>query len=136
MRGVPASEPATYFEAFDALTGVSLEDSWVLDVRASDGDCVFRLDLVLTPEHAAYHSPKPGEQHCYVPATLRIAASDAMSFQRGQGQPARDATGESDYGHIDTFVPVDWEGRDAWMLTGDWGELLVAAPEVTVALSP
>lgn len=107
----------------------------MLDVQATDHDCTCRLDLVLTPERTAFHPPSPGEQHCYAPATLRIIASDALSFQPGQGRPARDASGELDRGHIDSFVPVDWEGRDAWLLTGEWGELLVATPEIAITLS-
>lgn len=136
MRGMVASRTSSYYEAFASLRGTYLEDSWVLEVQASERECTFRLDLVLTHEHAAYKPPKPGEQHCYAPATLRISTNEALSFQPGQGQPASDATGEVDYGNIDTFDPVDWEGRDAWMLTGLWGELLVATPEVAVALLP
>jgi hypothetical protein len=101
-------EASAYFEAFDALAGVSLEDSWVLEVQVTERTCTFRLDLVLTPEHAAFHLPSAGEQHCYAPSTLIISASDALSFQPGPGPPARDASGELDLGHIDSFVLVDW----------------------------
>lgn len=80
---------------------------------------------------------RPGHRpRLHVPARpLRIIASDALSFQPGQGRPALDASGELDRGHIDSFVPVDWEGRDAWLLTGEWGGLLVATPEIAITLS-
>lgn len=45
MRGMPPSGASTYFQVFDVLADVSLEDSWVLDVQATDHDCTFRLDL-------------------------------------------------------------------------------------------
>jgi len=127
-----ASEASDYFVAFDALAGTYLEDSWVLDVSASERDCTFRLDLVLTPQHPGYHQPRPGEQYCYARALLRVTSGVAVAFQPGTGPPASDATGEFDWGNIDTFDSVDWEGRDAWQLTGSWGELLAAEPEVSV----
>jgi len=127
-----ASGASDYFVAFDALAGTYLEDSWVLDVQASERECTFRLDVVLTPEHPNYQHPRPGEQYCYARALLRVDSHVAVAFQRGTGPPAIDATGELDWGNIDTFDPVDWEGRDAWQLTGSWGELLAVEPEVSI----
>lgn len=43
-----------------------------------------------------------------------------------------DASGEMDFGSIDTFEPVDWEGQPAWVLTGEWGEPVAVQPTVVV----
>ncbi len=122
---------AAYEVAFDALAGVYLEDSWVLEVTVQDEGCTFELDAVLTPEHPRYRDPRPGEQYCYERARLTLTSGSAVEFQPDPGPPATDATGEQDWGNIDTFVPVDWEGRAAWALGGGWGTLLLAEPSVT-----
>jgi hypothetical protein len=127
--------PNDYFEFFEDLAGVYLEGSWVLAVHASADECTFDLEVVLTPEHKAFHPPRPGEQYCYVPATLRLASSEGLSYLPGDVLSARDATGEFNWGGIDVFAMVDWEGREAWQLAGDWGELLVVKPTVTLAIS-
>lgn len=124
----------TYSQAFPALTGIYLEDSWVLAVTPADDGCEFRLEAVLTPEHPRYRPPAPGEQHCYEDATLTLTSASPISFQGSNRPPATDATGQRDWGNIDTFEPVDWEGRDAWLVQGDWGELTVVQPNVRLAL--
>ena len=47
------------------------------------------------------------------------------------GIPARDATGEADFGNIDAF---EWDNLD-YALEGDWGEIEVRAAGVEVALA-
>jgi len=58
-----------YQDVFADLADIYLEDSWVLDVSATEHGVAFRLDAVLTPDHLRYHPPAPGEQHCYLQAT-------------------------------------------------------------------
>jgi hypothetical protein len=121
-----------YFEAFPELSGAYLEDSWVLSVAVENRQATFDLDLVLTPQHPAYHSPKPGEQHCYMRASLVIAAQE-FSFRASQAAPAVDASGEEDFGNIDSFVNV---GGDRWRIDGSWGTLDVRSPQVTIVRHP
>jgi hypothetical protein len=121
-----------YFEVFGALVGVYLEDSWVLDVQEVQDSVTFRLDAVLTPEHELYGPPASGEQYCYRRGRMTVRSSQPMSLLRSDLPPAVDASGTVDYGNIDSFVPVDWEGKDAWELTGDWGQLLAVNPSVLV----
>ena len=52
------------YKSFPGLAGVFLEDSYVLGISESSELLVFHLDAVLTPEHSAYHSPRPGEHYC------------------------------------------------------------------------
>ena len=134
---VRVANPLTpnYFEVFSDLACVYLEDSWVLGVIAGPNACVFRLEAVLTPDHPLFRTPSAGEQYCYAPAILTLSSGVAVSFKRSALPPATDATGERDWGNIDTFVPVDWEGRDAWSLEGLWGELVIAEPAVGLVFS-
>lgn len=52
------------YSQFPGLTGVYLEDSYVLGIAEAPGQLTFKLDAVLTPESPAYHPPQPGEQYC------------------------------------------------------------------------
>ncbi len=129
-----ASPGLSYAVAFEALNGVYLEDSWVLSVQGSQADCRFELDVVLTPQHRSYSSPRPGEQYCYRRATLLLTSLCPISYQPSEAPPAMDASGERDLGNIDSFTAVDWDGRDAWQLAGEWGEMTIANPSVQLHL--
>jgi hypothetical protein len=118
-----------YNDAFSDLAGVYLEDSWVLELTPSDDGLVLRLDTVLTPQHPLYETPKPGEQHCYRAAWLTVRA-DPIEVHLSGSQPARDASGELDFGHVDAFVFN--EASDRWELEGDWGHASASSPEVTL----
>jgi hypothetical protein len=119
-----------YFEAFSDLAGVYLEDSWVLEVAASDHGLSLRLETVLTPEHSLYEPSKPGEQHCYRLGWLSVRAENPMDVRVSGHRPAVDATGEPDFGHVDAFGFNATEDR--WELEGDWGSAVVRNPEVTL----
>ena len=118
-----------YDQAFEALRGLYLEDSWVLGVEAHDSGITFDLDAVLTEEHPLYRVPRPDEQYCYRRGTLRI--DGAVSFRASDAPPARDASGELDYGNIDAFTAI---GGDRWRVQGEWGIAEVTGPKVRVSL--
>jgi hypothetical protein len=118
-----------YYEAFSDLAGVYLEDSWVLELAPSDDGLALRLDTVLTPEHPLHESPKPGEQHCHRTAWLSVRA-DPIEVHLSGSPPARDASGELDFGQVDAFVFNP--GDDRWELEGDWGHARAGSPEVTL----
>jgi hypothetical protein len=115
----------TYTDLPD-LADVYLEDSFVLEVRESSDSVALRLDLVLTQDHPRYRDPLPGEQYCYVPATLTFATASKIDWIDRSSAQFRDANGEVDMGNID-FFQVE-EG--AFHLGGDWGEVRIfsAAP--------
>lgn len=133
LLDLPDEDGAAYHQTFGDLRDVYLEDSWVLDVSARARSIRFKLDAVLTPDHTRYSPPGPSEQHCYRKATLTIASDDPIQFEPSDSPAAHDATGEADYGSIDTFVPVDWAGHPAWQLSGEWGTVLVRRPTVALA---
>lgn len=112
------------------LADIYLEDSWVLDVRATPGVVAFTVEFVLTADHPDYSSARPGEQYCYRVGELRFDGVTQLRWT-GQGNPpATDASGERDYGHIDSF---DWE-PGVYVLHGSWGHLDIAASGVQVQL--
>lgn len=121
-----------YQDAFADLAAIYLEDSWVLDVTPIEHGVVFRLDAVLTPDHYRYQ-PGPGEQHCYRRARLTVASAKRSKLHRSEAPAATDASGELDFGNIDVFIPVEWDGEAAWEMSGDWGELLTVESSVAIA---
>ncbi|HWF74447.1 MAG TPA: hypothetical protein VG186_13950 [Solirubrobacteraceae bacterium] len=125
------STPRSY-ETIPELAGVYLEDSYVLDVHAAEHSVQFDLDLVLTPQHPAYHDPRPGEQYCYRRGRILIAGARSVRWVRRAMQAFRDASGEVDYGSIDSWY-LDGEISH---IAGDWGELEVDNGEVKVVLEP
>lgn len=100
-----------YDTAFPALRDVYLEDSWVLALYPSEFEVTFRIEAVLTASHPGYHPPKPGEQHCYAAADLRVRGDLPIDYHLSGARPAVDLTGTQDLGNIDTFLPMDHRRR-------------------------
>ena len=113
------------------LAGLLLEESYVIDIEAHPGRIVFAMDLVLTVDHPEYRDPLPGEQYCYRSGELRFHGVSRATWG-GQGQPpAKDSSGEIDYGNIDTF---EWDPAGV-VLEGGWGRMEVVATVVDVVLT-
>ena len=70
------------YKIFPGLAGVFLEDSYVLGISECSEQLVFHLDAVLTPEHSAYHSPRPGEHYCYANGSL-VSPMSPVSYGSG-----------------------------------------------------
>lgn len=135
LRTVTENADGTYDAAFRDLTYVYLEDSWILEATPTEYALRFVIEAVLTPEHAEYHPAKPGEQHCYRAGILMISSTQPILFEGSEAPPAIDASGELDYGNIDTFTGIDWDGTAALELTGDWGRAIVKQPTVVLTLN-
>jgi hypothetical protein len=109
------------YTSLPGFENVYLEDSWVLDIEAHPARLTFKLEVVLTPEHPLYAPPRPDEQYCYRASTITFANVRALTWT-DQGQPpAVDASGEADFGHIDSFIVAAGHCR----LEGDWGQIKV-----------
>ena len=121
----------TSYWDFPGFENLYLEDSWVTAVRATPGRVEFDVEFVLREHHPAYSQPKRGEKYCYHSGTIRIVSVSELRWD-GQGGPAAlDATGDRDYGAINSFERQDGVLR----LTGDFGRVearSAAAPEVVL----
>ena len=116
----------------EGLAEVVLEESCVLNVEAQPGRVVFEMDFALTPQHPEYTAPPASERDCFRRGTLRLHGVRRLTWDNQGAPPATDASGETDYGHIDSF---EWqEGR--FVLSGDWGRLDLQAEDVEVSLTP
>ena len=120
------------YNSFPSLAGVYLEDSYVLGITESSDQLVFHLDAVLTPEHPAYHSPRPGEQYCYDKGNLVFPDVTQVEWLRRSGSHYTDASGEEDLGNID-ILTVD---GNAFLAEGDWGAVRIIGAQPRFELSP
>jgi hypothetical protein len=117
------------------LAGLSLyhlEDSWVFDVVARPGTLTVTMNVVLLPDHPEHRPPSPGEQYCYRRGELLFRGVTSLRWDRQGLPPARDVTGQIDYGGVDWLSYVD----GAYHLSGDFGDIVVAASSVRIDLGP
>ena len=118
------------YEDLPGFETLVLEESWVLQVTARPGSVSFRLEVVLTSQHPAYRTPDAGAYLCYHDGDLEFECVTDLEWT-GQGAlPATDATGEVDYGHIDTLT---WDSG-LYELQGDWGAMRIWAKSARVVL--
>jgi hypothetical protein len=78
----------------------------------------------LTPEHRAYHPPRPGEQYCYADGTLIFGDVARVEWLRRSSSHYTDASGEKDLGNIDILT-----------VEGDWGEVRISGAQPRFELS-
>ncbi|MDX2545265.1 hypothetical protein ACOT81_26250 [Streptomyces sp. WI04-05B] len=112
------------------LGAYHLEESYVLGIEARPGLLACELDLALSTDHPLYEPASPGERHCYRRGRLEFSRVVDLHWT-GQGTPpAKDATGELDYGAIDSLA-VD---GNLYTMTGDFGRIAVTALNHTLEI--
>ena len=111
------------------LSGVYLEDSYVLAVREYDCQCVFELDVVLKEDHPSYRPPHAGEQYCYKKASLIFSGASYVEWICKSFIQFFDAAGENDYGNIDSFT-ID---GNCCSLDGDWGSVKIVCSSIELS---
>ena len=119
-----------YWDAFPDLAGLVLEESWVLDLLPSERSLAVRLDAVMTEEHPQFEPPAPGERYSYLSGWLTLASDESLAIQPSGALPARDASGETDLGHVDRLLQVD---EECWEVEGEWGSVRMRRPVVSFA---
>ena len=119
------------YKSFPGLTGVFIEDSYVRGISEWSEQVVFHLDAVLTPEHPAYHSPRPGEQYCYANGSLVFPDVTRVEWLKQSKNHYSDASSEEDLGNID-ILRVDGE---VFVAEGDWGAVRIAGGHPRFELS-
>ena len=118
------------YTEIDGLEDVVLEESYVLGITATPGCVLVRVEFVLTSDHRLYRPSAAGTNECVRRGEIRFRAVESLQWS-GQGSPpARDRSGEADYGHIDSF---EWK-PGCYRLEGDWGFMEVLGSDVTVAM--
>jgi hypothetical protein len=130
----PALDSETPMRPYVELAGLQeivLEESYVLGVVAGPGELSFDLDFVLTRSHPAYAPPAAGERECFKRGTLSFRQVARLVWEDQGAPPAVDASGERDYGHIDSF---EWEDGH-YVLAGDFGRIEARADGIEVALT-
>lgn len=112
---------AEYWKVVPSLEHIYLEDSWVLDVKATLRSVEFLAEFVLTEEHPGYHPPRPGEHYCYETGLLIFSGWESFSWVRGSDRPGVDPDGTVDYGSFDVF---NVDGRQ-YFTVGGFGEIRI-----------
>lgn len=116
------------YQQIAGLEAILLEESYVLDIEAHPTRVEFTMDFVLTAEHRDYRSPLAGETYCTRRGLLSFSGVTRCLWSNQGAPPARDATGEVDFGHIDSLL-CDLTG---FALEGDWGHMDLLAERVDV----
>lgn len=111
----------TDYAEMPGLSGLYLEDSYVLGIAESAGRLRFSMSAVLTPEHPAYRDPLPGEQYCYADGALVFSGVAHTDWLERSTQRYVDATGETDLGNIDSLTSAD----GTYEVAGDWGRVRI-----------
>jgi hypothetical protein len=112
------------------LAEIVLEESYVLGITAEPGTVTFDIDFVLTRDHSEYVEPSPSERECFRRGSMRLSGVRRLTWDAQGAPPATDATGEQDFGHIDSF---EWEDGK-FLLHGDWGRLEAEADKIETTL--
>ncbi|CQQ28486.1 hypothetical protein [Yersinia enterocolitica] len=114
-----------------SLSNFYLEDSYVLSIDEVAISLIFELEAVLTKNHPQYEEPKNGEQYCYRKVLLRFFSADSIEWLDRRFIGFIDSTGDLDYGNIDSFVSDD----GAYILSGDWGRVIIRGGEVEAVIT-
>ena len=118
------------YQRLSGLEEILLEETFVLDIEARPGQVGFLVEFVLTPRHPRYTRPRPGEVFCFRRGQLSFKdVSECYWLEQGL-RPARDSSGEFDYGNIDSF---EWEDNQ-FVLEGDWGTMRLNAERVRIEI--
>jgi hypothetical protein len=114
------------------LADIVLEESYVLGVTALPGQVTFDMEFVLTPDHPSHVPPPPSESECFRRGTLRLFGVRRLTWDDQGRPPATDATGERDFGHVDSF---EWD-HQRYVLSGDWGRIDAEVEGAEITLAP
>ena len=117
--------------ALPALEHVVLEESWVLGIVVRPDLVEIDVDLCYARDHPELLPPRKDEYAYFRRGTIRFINVSSASWEKSRALPARDASGDEDWGHIDT---LEWEGT-AFKLTGDFGVIGLKATTVEVELT-
>jgi len=113
----------------DIFKGIDLNDSFILSWHLSANDLVFEIEASIWPESKYYEKPKKDEYTCYKPAVLEFKNIKEIKGLREMSQvtASTDASGEKDYGNIETFK----KSNEGFHLEGDFGSVSISGGEMS-----
>ena len=116
------------WEEMEIFKGIDLNDSFVLSWAHKPNEVVFDLEASIWPESKYYEKPLKDEYTCYKHARLSIINIKEIKGLKEMSQvlPATDATGEKDYGNIDTLK----KSKDGYYLEGEFGSVSIVGGEI------
>jgi hypothetical protein len=121
-----------YYENTE-LAELYLEDSFVTDFRAGPNSARLEIEVVLREGHPLYVAPNEDEeQYCYRRGSLNYGDVKTFTWRMPTGSPATDATGEADYGGIESYTI---EGN-RHHFQGEIGEVLITCENFKVEFLP
>jgi hypothetical protein len=114
---------------------IDLSESYVLGWSISPGSIEFDLEVVLCEGHSQFHQPPSTDWACYHPGRLVFQGVHSLTGLPSQTevQPATDASGAIDFGHLDALT----QSGNRYEIAGDFGlasfsasglKLVLAAP--------
>ena len=115
----------------DVFRDIYLEDSYVLGIRAGQ-QVEIDMEFVLRESHPEFVPPNANHQYCYRRGTISFPNSGRYDLTASNLKPAFDDSGQVDLGNIDVFNKTE----SGYSLSGDWGELVVVGPDVSLELKP
>jgi hypothetical protein len=128
------------YEAFEPLRHV-FQDSYVLAFSATERSFTFLIDTYLRKTHPRYAPPQPGEVITTEVAKITLSSSLPIWFERNphsrtvadvqDWHRVEEMNDGWDFGGIDEFRRIGWDGHMAWRLSGQWGELRIIEPTVS-----
>jgi hypothetical protein len=127
---VHSAAPMHSYIELPGLAEIVLEESYVLGLHAQPGELTLDVDRVLGRGHHAYSAPPPSEVECFRRGSLRFVGVERLAWDEQGSPPAIDGSGERDFGHVDSF---EWDD-DQYVLSGEWGRIVVKAQGVEVVL--
>ena len=94
-----------YQDAVPDLAEIYLEDSYILAVDLDSSKLSMDMEFVLREGHPLWRPPNPDEHYCYQRGKLVFKQVHDMTPERIDWHcvPARDASGEIDYGNVDAM---------------------------------
>lgn len=117
----------------DLFRGIDLNDSFVLGWHYEGDRLIFNLEVSVWPESEYYHAPKEGEYTCYRRGTLIFEGVKSIKglLPMAEARSSTDASGEADYGNIDTLVIRPGSAQ----IIGDFGSVEIAGGTCALSIS-
>lgn len=124
------SVPVADYTEIPQLKYFVLEESWVLAITATPAQLRIETELVFAKDYPDLRPPREGDLYYSELRSIIFREVTAIEWNSQGRIPATDATGETDWGAIDSFRFAG----DEYRLEGDWGAMRVIAKVVDVVL--